>query len=91
VLVDEGDKVTKGQLLARMDTRTLEAQRNQAEAEVLRARENLAAAQANVQLRQSEQLLASRSSSARRTCSSTVSSAPDHRSTAGAQTPATLR
>ena len=58
VLVDEGDKGTKGQLLARMDTRTLEAQRNQAEAEVLRARENLSAAQANVQLRQSEQLLA---------------------------------
>jgi HlyD family secretion protein len=58
VLVDEGDKVSKGQLLARMDTRTLEAERNQAEAEVLRARENLAAAQANVQLRQSEQLLA---------------------------------
>ncbi|WP_448647609.1 HlyD family secretion protein [Pseudomonas mohnii] len=58
VLVDEGDKVTKGQLLARMDTRTLEAQRNQAEAEVLRARENLSAARANVQLRQSEQLLA---------------------------------
>ena len=58
VLVDEGDKVTKGQLLARMDTHTLEAQRNQAEAEVLRARENLNAAQANVQLRQSELLLA---------------------------------
>lgn len=58
VLVDEGDKVSKGQLLARMDTRTLEAQRNQAEAEVIRARENLAAAQANVQLRLSEQLLA---------------------------------
>jgi len=58
VLVDEGDKVSKGQLLARMDTRTLEAQRNQAEAEVLRARENLTAAQANVQLRLSEQLLA---------------------------------
>ncbi|MBA4360366.1 MULTISPECIES: HlyD family secretion protein [Pseudomonas] len=58
VLVDEGDKVTKGQLLARMDTRTLEAQRNQAEAEVIRARENLNAAQANVQLRQSEQRLA---------------------------------
>ena len=58
VRVDEGDKVLKGQLLARMDTRTLEAQRNQAEAEVLRARENLNAAQANVQLRQSELLLA---------------------------------
>ncbi|NWB49938.1 biotin/lipoyl-binding protein [Pseudomonas gingeri] len=58
VLVNEGDKVTQGQLLARLDTRTLEAQRNQAEAEVLRARENFAAAQANVQLRQSELLLA---------------------------------
>ncbi|NWB86092.1 biotin/lipoyl-binding protein [Pseudomonas gingeri] len=58
VLVNEGDKVTRGQLLARLDTRTLEAQRNQAEAEVLRARENLAANQANVQLRQSELLLA---------------------------------
>ena len=58
VLVDEGDKVTKGQLLARMDTRTLEAQRRQAEAEVIRARENLSAAQANLQLRKSEQLLA---------------------------------
>ena len=59
VLVDEGDKVSRGQLLARIDTRTLEAQRTQAEAEVTRARENYAAAQANVQLRQSEQLLAS--------------------------------
>src|SRR5471032_2978139 len=48
VRVDEGDKVLKGQLLARMDTRTLEAQRAQAEAEVLRARENFAAAQAKV-------------------------------------------
>ena len=59
VLVDEGDRVTKGQLLARMDTRTLEASRNQAESEVLRARQTLAANEANVQLRQSEKLLAS--------------------------------
>ncbi|MCE1116271.1 MULTISPECIES: HlyD family secretion protein [Pseudomonas] len=59
VLVDEGDTVSRGQLLARIDTRTLQAQRAQAEAEVLRARENYAAAQANVQLRQSELLLAS--------------------------------
>jgi HlyD family secretion protein len=58
VLVDEGDKVSKGQLLARMDTRTLEAQRAQAEADVVRTRENLAAAEANVHLRQSELLLA---------------------------------
>jgi len=54
VHVDEGDKVLKGQLLARMDTRTLQAQRAQAEAEVLRAKENFAAAQANVQLRQQQ-------------------------------------
>ncbi|AZD11226.1 HlyD family secretion protein [Pseudomonas chlororaphis] len=58
VLVDEGDTVSKDQLLARMDTRTLEAQRAQAEADVVRTRENLAAAEANVQLRQSELLLA---------------------------------
>ncbi|KAA5835549.1 biotin/lipoyl-binding protein [Pseudomonas chlororaphis] len=58
VLVDEGDRVSKDQLLARMDTRTLEAQRAQAEADVVRTRENLAAAEANVQLRQSELLLA---------------------------------
>jgi HlyD family secretion protein len=58
VRVSEGDKVLKNQLLARMDTRTLEAQRSQAEAEVVRARENFAAAEANVQLRQSELLLA---------------------------------
>eukprot|EP01030_Chromulinospumella_sphaerica_P028822 gene28822-29202_t len=50
VRVDEGDKVLKGQLLARIDTRTLEAQRSQAGAEVLRAKENFAAAEANVQL-----------------------------------------
>ncbi|MDD2224033.1 MAG: biotin/lipoyl-binding protein, partial [Pseudomonas sp.] len=43
VLVAEGDSVTVGQLLARIDTRTLEAQRSQAESEVLRARENVAA------------------------------------------------
>ena len=59
VLVDEGDHVTKGQLLARMDTRTLEASRAQAQAEVQRARETLAANEANVKLRQSEKLLAS--------------------------------
>ena len=59
VLVDEGDRVTQGQLLARMDTRTLEATRAQAEAEVLCARQTLAANEANVQLRQSEKRLAS--------------------------------
>lgn len=58
VLVDEGDRVSRNQLLARVDTRTLEAQRMQAEAEVLRARAMYAAAQANVQLRLSEHHLA---------------------------------
>lgn len=58
VLVAEGDRVVKGQLLARMDTRTLEAQRNQAQSEVLRANENVASAQATVHLRDSERRLA---------------------------------
>src|SRR5690554_7481197 len=52
VLVAEGDRVTAGQLLARMDTKSLEAQRAQAQAEVMRAEENLAAQQANVHLRE---------------------------------------
>ncbi len=59
VLVAEGDSVSAGQLLARIDTRTLEAQRSQAQAEVLRAQENVAAAQATVHLRESERRLAS--------------------------------
>lgn len=58
VLVNEGDRVRQGQLLARLDTRTLEAQRSQAEAEVLRAQLTLVAAEANVQLRLSEHRLA---------------------------------
>ncbi|MBB2889318.1 hypothetical protein FHR69_005310 [Pseudomonas umsongensis] len=65
-----------------MDTRTLEAQRNQAEAEVIRARENLSAAQANVKLRQSEQLLAQQELKRSRHCSIAVSPAADHRPTA---------
>ncbi len=58
VLVNEGERVRKGQLLARLDTRTLEAQRSQAQAEVLRAQLTLTAAEANVQLRISEHRLA---------------------------------
>src|SRR5690554_4136941 len=58
VLVAEGDRVSAGQLLARIDTRTLEAQRSQAQSEVLRARENVASAEANVHLRESERRLA---------------------------------
>lgn len=58
VLVSEGDTVTEGQLLARMDTQSLEAQLAQAQAQVLRAKENLAVLQANVHLRESERKLA---------------------------------
>lgn len=58
VLVAEGDSVVSGQLLARIDTRTLEAQRAQAQSEVVRARENVATAQATVHLRESERRLA---------------------------------
>lgn len=58
VLVAEGDRVVAGQLLARIDTRTLEAQRLQAQSEVMRARENVAAAEATVHLRESERRLA---------------------------------
>ena len=72
VLVREGDRVKAGQLLARLDTRTLQAQREQARAQVLQAKQNLASAgaqvlqaqqnqasaEAQVRLRQSEQHLA---------------------------------
>ena len=58
LLVAEGDSVVTGQLLARIDTRTLEAQRTQAQSEVLRAQENVTAAQATVHLRESERRLA---------------------------------
>nr|WP_298144129.1 HlyD family efflux transporter periplasmic adaptor subunit [uncultured Pseudomonas sp.] len=58
VRVREGEHVVQGQVLARMDTRTLEAQRTQAAAEVRRAEENLVASQANVRLRNSERRLA---------------------------------
>lgn len=58
VLVAEGDRVVAGQLLARIDTRTLDAQRTQAQSEVMRARENVAAAEATVHLRESERRLA---------------------------------
>lgn len=58
VRVREGEHVVQGQVLARLDTRTLEAQRTQAAAEVRRAEENLAASQANVRLRNSERRLA---------------------------------
>lgn len=60
VLVNEGDKVSTEQLLVRMDTSTLEAQLRQAQAVIYAASQNVAVAQANVQLRQTEQRLAGR-------------------------------
>lgn len=60
IFFDEGDPVEKGQLLAKMETATLEAQLAQAQAEVMRAKDSLTAAQANTVLRQSEQNLAAK-------------------------------
>lgn len=48
ILVDEGDFVAPGQLLARMDTRTLDAQLRQAQAELQRMRNALQTAHAQV-------------------------------------------
>ena len=60
VLVDEGDTVEAGQVVARMDTSSLEAQLRQAQAEVHEARKKFLATQALIDQRRSEQLLASR-------------------------------
>lgn len=60
IFFDEGQRVEKGQALAKMDTATLDAQKAQALAEVARAQDSLTAAQANVVLRQSEQSLAAK-------------------------------
>ena len=53
-LVDEGDFVTAGQIVAYMDTDTLEAQRREAEAKRAAAKSAVAAAQATVAQKQSE-------------------------------------
>lgn len=58
VLVDEGDTVEAGQILARMDTKVLEAQLREAEAEVKRAQEASAAAAALMEQRAAECYLA---------------------------------
>lgn len=58
ILVAEGDMVSAGQLLARMDTEELEAALERAEAEVELAREKLAEARAAVTQRESELRLA---------------------------------
>lgn len=54
VLVDEGDSVTEGQVLAHMDTRELEAQLAQAEAEIARGEQTRIQAQADVVKSESE-------------------------------------
>jgi HlyD family secretion protein len=54
VLVREGDTIEQGQLLARMDTRTLKAQLRQAEAQIQRAKDTKATARATVAQREAE-------------------------------------
>lgn len=54
LLVHEGEFVTVGQVLARMDTRSLEAQRLQAQAQERQAEASLATARSQVAQRQSE-------------------------------------
>ena len=54
VLVNEGDFVESGQIVARMDTTVLEAELRQAQAQVEQARNGMATAQAVVDQRESE-------------------------------------
>jgi HlyD family secretion protein len=54
ILVDEGDFVTSGQILARMDTQQLEAQRREAEAQLQQARYAVETAKSQVEQRLSE-------------------------------------
>jgi HlyD family secretion protein len=58
VLVDEGDMVKAGQVVARMDTQDLEASLSKAEAQVLQARKVLESARADLEQRRSETKLA---------------------------------
>jgi len=54
VLVREGDAIHAGQVLARMDTRTVKAQLRQAEAQIQRAKDTKATATATVAQREAE-------------------------------------
>lgn len=60
ILVDEGDSVQAGQVLARMDTDVLEAQRREAAADLARAREQLKVADAVIVRRDLECAFAQR-------------------------------
>lgn len=59
LMVREGDDVVIGQVIARMDTATLEADLHEAEAQVRRAKTGKAIAHANVAQRQSEKAVVS--------------------------------
>ncbi|MCW3147630.1 HlyD family efflux transporter periplasmic adaptor subunit [Stutzerimonas stutzeri] len=58
IAVDEGDFVQPGQVIARMDTEVLEAQLNQARAQVRQAENAILTAQALVAMRESEKATA---------------------------------
>lgn len=58
ILVDEGDLVSAGQVVARMDLRSLQAQRNEAAARAQQARDAVAGVQAQLAMRRSEELAA---------------------------------
>lgn len=60
VLADEGDVVKTGQIVARMDTKSLEAQLREAEAKVKQAETRRSAARAFIAQRHSEEVLAKR-------------------------------
>lgn len=58
ILVNEGDFVTAGQVVARMDTATLQAQRHQAEAQLQEAQSAVATARSQLAQRESEKAAA---------------------------------
>jgi HlyD family secretion protein len=58
ILVDEGDYVTAGQIVARMDTDSLKAQLKEAQADLARSESAVTAAQSTVAQRQSEKAAA---------------------------------
>ena len=65
ILVDEGDFVSAGQVLAHMDTKTLEAQRREAEAQLERATIGVETAEAVVRQREAQRVAATAQIAAR--------------------------